>query len=210
MNSGYYTGIGSRDTPLDVRRLMTEIAMHMQGWGYTVRTGVASAADRAFETGAGSMKEVYVPWDGWNEQRGISSVTPASLTLARQVWEHRRKTAWDGLILETAHVAEKWEEIHPATQMLLAKTMCMILGRNLDRPSDTLICWSPSCRVIGISAHPIVLATISNIPVFNLADPETEDVIRAMLRENRDPSDTITNRRSRCERGTEIFGVSLV
>lgn len=206
MNTGYYTGIGSRDTPLDVKHLMTEISMHMQAWGFTLRTGASSAADRAFETGAGNAKEVYVPWDGWNNQRGISSITKASMMLAHQVWEHRRR---NGLVLETAHVSENWEDIHPSTQLLLAKTMCMLLGQDLSISSDALICWTPSCRVIGISAHPIVLATISNIPIFNLADQETDDVMKSMLRENRDPSFTISNRRERCAKGAEIYGVSL-
>lgn len=54
-----------------------------------------------------------------------------------------------------------------------------------------------------------LMTEISSIPVFNLADPETEDVVRTMLRENRDSIQVITNRRERCERGVETFGVSL-
>ncbi len=206
MNTGYYTGIGSRDTPLDEKRLMTELAMHFQNWGYTLRTGSVSAADRAFETGAGSAKEVYVPWDGWNDQRGISSVSPESMSLAKIIWKCRKKGIQEGIISESACVSDEWDAVHPATKIILAKTMCMVLGKNLKRPSDALICWTPGGKIVGLSAHPIVLATISRIPVFNLADPETEDVMRTMLRENRNPSNTIENRRERCVKELATFG----
>lgn len=209
MNSGYYTGIGSRETPLDIRQLMTEIAMHCQGYGLTLRTGASSAADKAFELGAGLQKEIYIPFEGWDHKTGITSLSIASTTLAKKVWEHRRKAGWFVYGLEDLHVDERWENLHPGTQALLAKTMCMVLGKNLDNPSDSLICWTPLCKITGISSHPIALATMSRIPVFNLADYETIAVINDMLRKDLNPSDIFENRRTRCERGLEIYGCCL-
>jgi len=205
MISGKYTGIGSRETPLEIRDLMTEIAMHFQSHGYTLRTGSVSVADRAFEIGAGENKEIYVPWNGWNDRPGITSVSIASTRLAQSIWEQRRVNGWEPFL--SAHVDEKWDDIHPGTKDLLAKSVCMVLGKDLNEPSDALVCWTPQCRVIGISAHVMVLAAINKIPMFNLCDPETLDVIKIMLRENRDPGITIGHRRDRCENNAEISGL---
>jgi hypothetical protein len=198
MISGYYTGIGGRDTPLEVRQLMTEVAMHLRHWGFTLRTGTSSAADKAFEVGAGDLKEIYVPWKGWNEKTGITSLSVASSRLAHYVWLQRQSFG-------TA--VENWGNVHPGTQALLAKSMCMVMGQHITVPSDALICWTPNAQIVGISAHPITLATIVNIPVFNLAEPETEDVIKEMLREDRHPMITFENRRERCKKGQETYGI---
>ena len=203
----YYTGIGSRSTPLDTRRLMTEISMYFQINGYTLRTGSNSVADKAFELGAGTLKEIYVPWNGWEERRGISTVNDSSLTLARRIWIHRQKFGIS--ILDDPSYDSTWEKLHEGTKILLAKTMCMIAGKDLNTQSNALICWTPSCKLIGISAHPITLALISRIPVFNLADKETEIILRNMLKEHIDPAIVIKNRKEKLNKGIEIFGTSL-
>jgi len=56
----YYSGIGSRDTPLDVCRFMTRVAFFLDKKGYTLRSGGARGADSAFEKGA-TKKEIYRP-----------------------------------------------------------------------------------------------------------------------------------------------------
>lgn len=61
-----YAGIGSRDTPKDILRRMTNIAYKLQEKGYTLLSGGADGADTAFELGAGKLKEIYLPWNNFN------------------------------------------------------------------------------------------------------------------------------------------------
>lgn len=64
----YYTGIGSRGTPSEILEIMTDIARFLAETGYTLRSGGASGADTAFESGVLHIdkKEIYLPWSGFN------------------------------------------------------------------------------------------------------------------------------------------------
>lgn len=63
-----YAGIGSRDTPEDILRLMAVVAAKREDDGFILRSGGADGADTAFESGVVSsdMKEIYLPWKGFN------------------------------------------------------------------------------------------------------------------------------------------------
>ena len=74
---GFYTGVGSRETPEHICRLMKDIAAVAAIRGYTGRSGGADKADDAFETGflavADSLAvdnmaefDVYLPWKRFN------------------------------------------------------------------------------------------------------------------------------------------------
>jgi len=65
-----YTGIGSRKTPDDILDLMTRIAVAMDAWGWTLRSGAADGADEAFDHCVGRA-EIYLPWPHFeqNERR---------------------------------------------------------------------------------------------------------------------------------------------
>lgn len=204
--NGYYTGIGSRETPIDTQHLMTEIAMRLRAEGWTLRTGSVSRADKSYQIAAGENKEIYVPWDNFNSsQTGISSLTEESSRMAHDIWKFREKK---GLVPTEGSISGKWEELHPGTKAMLAKAMCMLLGRNLNTPSDMVICWTPGAKIVGISSHVICLAIFKHIPVFNLAEYETEIVIREMLRQNSSLNEVINNRRQRCESEKAICGIS--
>lgn len=60
----FYTGIGSRETPLDILFLMVKFANIMEKKGFILRSGSAKGADYAFEAGVEDVKnnaEIYVP-----------------------------------------------------------------------------------------------------------------------------------------------------
>lgn len=79
--AGFYTGIGSRETPENICRLMKDVAAVAAARGYTGRSGGADGADNAFEEGflaiAPHLSEenlaefdVYVPWTRFNGRYG--------------------------------------------------------------------------------------------------------------------------------------------
>lgn len=47
----YYTGVGSRNTPQDMMKLMTQVVTKPETLGYSLRSGAADGADTAFENG---------------------------------------------------------------------------------------------------------------------------------------------------------------
>ena len=60
-----YTGIGARATPPEVLGLMTRAAFALMKRGYVLRSGHAIGADSAFERGAGSAAQIFLPVPGW-------------------------------------------------------------------------------------------------------------------------------------------------
>lgn len=59
MNNRFYAGIGSRETPDHICKLMTEIAEILERNGYILRSGGARGADSAFENGVVKYKEIF-------------------------------------------------------------------------------------------------------------------------------------------------------
>ena len=118
---------------------MTRIARILDGKGYTLRSGGAEGADTAFANGA-SKKEIFRPKDA----------TPEAIKIAM--------------------------EIHPAPQhcndyvrKLHGRNVQIVLGRDLDKPVEFVICWTKNPKVGGTSLG-IRLADKENISVFNLID----------------------------------------
>ena len=83
----FYAGIGSRQTPPPVLKLMTAIATGLKNKGYVLRSGGAMGADTAFHKGAQGRAEIFLPWKGYNNVNADvadDTVTPAALELAAQ------------------------------------------------------------------------------------------------------------------------------
>jgi len=146
----FYTGVGSRKTPLHILQIMTEIANKMAKFGYTLRSGGAQGADSAFESGAGSLKQIYYAKDANAEAMAIAQ---------------RFHPAWDRL----STFAKK----------LHGRNAFQVLGMNLSIPSDGLLCWTPdqcsshSHRSIrtGGTGTAISIAEAYGVPISNLSVP---------------------------------------
>ena len=151
-----YAGIGSRETPADIKWLMTQVAKGLSA-NYTLRSGGADGADAAFEIGA-NRAEIYLPWKGFNHHpSSLYNITPAAFELAKQV-----------------HPA--WNRLTPGAMKLHARNCYQILGAELDNPVRFVICWTPdgACqprelsRATGGTATAIRLACLRHISIFNL------------------------------------------
>lgn len=152
----YYTGVGSRQTPLSVMGIMESVAAHLGAYSWVLRSGGADGADTAFENGcktAKGAKEIYIPWRGFNGRSGpdyIHTVPPQAFKIAERI-----------------HPA--WSACSPGAKKLHARNVCQVLGRDLATPSTALICWTLDGRKSGGTRTAIVLADEHKIPVFNLA-----------------------------------------
>jgi len=176
----YYTGVGSRETPSDVMKLMTDYAERLYWVGYTLRSGGADSADMCFESGHDSgryilqtqlpylfprfrdfkaecRKEIYLPWRNFNKRGDEEGIY---YSFKDDIQKQARELV---------------SRIHPAPGALsvgswkLHMRNCnQVLGQDLKTPSDFLICWTKNGQEVGGTRTAIVLAKQNNIPVYNL------------------------------------------
>ena len=58
----YYAGVGSRETPLHICELMTQIAKKLSSLGWVCRSGGAEGADLAFMRGLQDLRTTLHGW----------------------------------------------------------------------------------------------------------------------------------------------------
>lgn len=147
----YYTGIGSRETPPDLQKLMTAIAIALSNDNWILRSGGADGADDAFERGA-TYKRIYLPWNGFNGRSvdNYSYVVPP----------------YNAEMVHDYHPDADF--LSPAGIKLMSRNSYQILGDNLDKPSEFVVCWTVNGRVKGGTAQAMRIAKDFNVPIYNL------------------------------------------
>lgn len=173
MKFKFYTGVGSRNTPENITDLMSNIAVVLYGADYTLRSGRADGSDYAFQRGAEYQhkqkamisstrlkQEIYVPNKRFNVKYGrLGELDPSE---------------WDNY----EEAEDLMFSIHPKGQFLRGfareahiRNMYQVLGRDLNTPSEFLICYAETDRfgnALGGTASAWKLATRYNIPCYNL------------------------------------------
>jgi len=157
----FYTGVGSRQTPEPILAEMRRLGAWLRWMGYTLRSGGAEGADRAFAAYTAPEAEIYLPWPGFHR------CTPRL----------DRPSAEAYALAATLHPA--WESLTGGARALHARNCHQVLGAKLDTPSEFLICWTPDgctseatrTKYTGGTATAIVLADRYGIPVYNLKNP---------------------------------------
>lgn len=162
MNTKYYTGIGSRETPLELQDFIINIAWKLDDLGYTLRSGGASGADSFFELGA-IKKEIYLPWAGFNGN------TSQLCAIGYEAHELAKKF----------HPA--WNKLSVTSRKLMARSGYQVLGQDLNTPSQFLVCWTPGGKEVGGTSQAIRIAKAWGIPIFNLALQKDLERIKKIL-----------------------------
>ncbi len=163
-----YTGVGSRETPVDVLELMRKIATILSGENYILRSGGADGADLAFESGVvmGTdlvrRKEIYLPWKGFNDRIGICDTPREAYNMAAKI-----------------HPA--WFACSRGARALHARNICQVLSYSLKTPSKFLICWTKEGKDTGGTRTAIVCARNNSVPVWNLANLRERIAIEMIL-----------------------------
>jgi hypothetical protein len=150
MNSRHYAGVGSRTAPDNILRMMSRIAKQMAQKGIVLRSGGAEGCDLAFERGAGKCKEIFRADDATEE----------SMKMAAEY-----------------HPA--WSNLSIYARKLHARNCMQILGRDLDKPVECVICWTQdgadgvnkkTTQKTGGTGQAIRIAAGHGIIVYNLFD----------------------------------------
>ena len=169
-----YAGIGARITPPDVLEVMTRLGAVLAKAGFTLRSGAASGADRAFESGAcsvGGRREIYLPFAGFQgHDSSLFNVGEGAMELA-------------------ARFHPAWDQLSPTVKRLHGRNAYQVLGVQLDRPADFVICWTPDgCvshanrrRSTGGTGTAISIADAYRVPVFNLQNGASRAALAGRL-----------------------------
>lgn len=171
---GYYTGVGSRTTPVHVCNIIVELAAHLANEGWVLRSGAARGADSAFELGCDSVcgqKDVFLPWRGFNDS--LSSLYSPTQQAIEIAGKHH----------------PSFERLSTAAQLLMSRNSHQVLGLDLDSPSTFLVCWTnDGCesaltrkRTTGGTGQAIGIATTYSIPIFNLKNKSCMDDLFTFL-----------------------------
>jgi len=143
--SMFYTGIGSRQTPLHVLVRMEEIARYLETKGFILRSGGARGADTAFEEGVSNdeKKVIYKtrdcePWCLEEVKKYIPADRPPLSKMSKHV------------------------------QNLLGRNMKQVLGYDGMTPSRFVVCWTYAGSDGGGTGYAMRCASAYDIPVYNL------------------------------------------
>jgi hypothetical protein len=167
-----YAGIGSRETPPGVLRLIESIAERLAASGLVLRTGASPGADQAFYRGARAARgraELYLPWPGFQAESWADTDPREVLGLA--------EPSPDAYEL-AARFHAGWEELDERARRLLARDGHQVLGADLETPARFVACWTADGSLDGDGEGPdgtrqaLRIAHHHGIPVFNLARPE--------------------------------------
>lgn len=149
-----YAGVGARNTPDYILRLMESVSKKLAEDGFVLRSGAAAGADTAFEAGCKKVNgksEIFLPWRNFNN-------SDSSLVVKKEAFK----------IAETVH--PNWNALSDGARKLQARNSHQLLGYDLNHKSLFVICWTKEAKIIGGTGQAIRLAKKFNIPVFNMAD----------------------------------------
>lgn len=165
----YYAGIGSRETPAPVLVLIGKIASKLAAAGYVVRSGGAPGADEAFvELLRPHQTEVYLPWPGFNE---FDNENAKLLAPTPEAYDH------------AAQFHPSWKFLRFGGKKLIARDSHQILGPDIANPvySEFVICWTKKGKEVGGTAQAIRIANSLKIPVYNLGNDTTYNLLAALV-----------------------------
>lgn len=160
-----YTGIGSRETPNDVLYSMTLIAEFLKENKFILRSGGADGADTAFEEGAGTLKQIFIPWKGFNNRNSqFDKVSIEALNMAKDL-----------------HPA--WLKLSQGAQKLHGRNCYQILGSDLNKPSSFVICYTKGGKGTGGTGQALRLAKKLGIKIFDYGSYQTvEDAEKDIIK----------------------------
>lgn len=183
-NHGFYwAGIGSRETPLELKPMMMELSTLLKEEGGILRSGHAIGADQFFEEGVGKGdKEIFVIRS--TQKQG--HIYPFDFKIVST--NNQLKASQ---IAERHHSELKYMSEGPARD-LLTRNVFQIMGKDLKTPVREVFCWTPEMSVrldenqqevikdvSGGTGLAVRLALSLNLPVWHLGYPPHQAILRS-------------------------------
>lgn len=144
---------------------MSEFAVKAANRGFTLRTGGANGADKAFESGCdlvGGSKEVYLPWAKFNKSE--SDLYNLSANAIKSVDFFHPYPA----------------NLNDAARRLMARNYHQVLGdKTTIDPVVFVICWTlGDLNTSGGTNQAIRIANYYGIPIFNLSKGDPSEMAK--------------------------------
>lgn len=184
---GFYTGVGSRETPLYIYYMMAKLAIIFEKGGYILRSGCALGADAAFEDvleNPAENAEIYVPNKFFPKK--MSTTMKSHYIIPKE----RYGEGMNGLyreamrLIHNKNIHKGWKNCKPYVMDLHNRNMFQVLGLDLMTKSKFTICYTSNGEKkydqtninTGGTATAINASDLHGVEVYNLGC--NEDYIR--------------------------------
>jgi len=165
----YYAGIGSRETPLDIRIQMTALASELEQMGYCLRSGNADGADQAFAEGVNKNAVIWIPSESFNSEFIYNHPTHTY-----KVLDESDSEAFDSVATFHPNI----RALSPFAKKLMARNYRQI---NDDGLSDFVICWTKDGKFIGGTGQALRIAEHFNIPIYNMYKLNMVEILQRIM-----------------------------
>jgi len=205
-----YAGVGSRETPIDVMEKMNEISKWLEAEGYSLNSGHANGADKAFEgvrmkydTTTGipvRNKQINGNWISTDKNGNV--IPENNLKFHNPEYKITNKNIFtaDDANDKVRTIAK---EIHPAGANLSgysldlhARNTFQVFGKNLDKPVDFVIFYAKESknplRPDGGTGQAVEMARRKGIPTVNMMDSDWKQQMRDILGLNKNGNNNKT------------------
>lgn len=167
----YYTGIGSRKTPVNILWQMYFLARMLADSGWILRSGGAPGADTAFERGVQSQEhgdmDIFLPWDGFNGRK--EEVIHRFLDSTESVTRIYTVPPYNDSLVRLYHSG--FRMLSDPERKLMSRNSYQVLGGDLKTPSQVVFCYTMDGKASGGTGQAIRIARDNKIPVINLHNP---------------------------------------
>lgn len=192
-----YTGIGSRETPEEILKIMEDAGWRLARVGYTLRSGGAGGADAAFQRGMqrfhedcnmtqspSRLAEIYVPWNNFKGGQGLKDLYNISLNEIDKDFPQHKEMRWDWV----KEVHGGWDKLSQGARKLHERNVHQIFGKNLSNAyfmqSKFVIYYAKETRTgnpKGGTATAVNLAKKSGVRTLNLWKEDNITVLENFL-----------------------------
>jgi hypothetical protein len=154
----YYAGIGSRETPIELKETIKIIVEHLNNKDYTLRSGGAPGADSFFEEYS-TKKEIFLPWKDFN-----GNDSPL------------HKPSFDSYDMAKKY-HPNWGRLSLGARKLMARNCHQVLGHDLKTPVEFIVCWTKDGGETGGTGQALRMGETMGIPIYNLFFNDTLEKI---------------------------------
>lgn len=150
-----FCGIGSRETPSHILDEMFKFGEWVRKQNHTIRSGHAPGADWAFEQGSQERCIAYLPWETFNKD--LQSKSHKVVIADQQDYEQYTKKFHPNI-----------SALSQGAIRLMNRNVCQVLGVNLNKPADFIICWTKDGKDSGGTGQALRIGKSMNIPILNM------------------------------------------
>ncbi len=187
---GYFTGVGSRETPPVILQVMELIGEVLCTLGWCGRSGLAPGADRAFYYGAQRSPafhqigfENYLPNDWYFNREKFGYIKPNS---DRMIFNAQAfKDVYDRAQAMALAARGSWNGLVQSGIELHTRNAFQVMGRTLDTPSRFTVLWAEPIgrqgKVRGGTNTANVISQKHGVEVLNLYHSTTLKKMWSMI-----------------------------